>query len=74
MLETIVRVKRWGNSTGILVSKKLLEQEGIQENEEVAVNIRKLARLPDSRGFGSLKHLKIDAQKEKDRSREESDW
>ena len=68
MIEIKTKLRKWGNSFGIVVPQNILNGE-LKENEEITVfisktnpNLRKL--------FGKLKNWKIDAQKFKDNVRE----
>lgn len=38
-MEVESKIKRWGNSYGVLLSKELIENEMLKENETVVVNI-----------------------------------
>ena len=35
------KLKRWGNSYGIVVPRDLMEKEGLKEGEEIEISIRK---------------------------------
>ena len=70
MLEFETKVKKWGNSFGLVVPKKELGKERIKENEEIhVIAIRKNYSVKDS--FGLLKGWKISGQKAKDMIRKE---
>ncbi len=56
------RIKRWGNSYGVLLPKKAVEEEGLKEGEEVEVSVR---RINDVRKLRGKYHFK-DLQQEKD--------
>lgn len=56
------KLKRWGNSFGVLLPKTLVEQEGLKEGEEVEVSVRK---VDDIRALRGKYHFK-DLQHEKD--------
>ena len=68
MIEIKTKLKKWGNSFGIVVPQNILD-DNIKENEEITVFISKtnpnLKKL-----FGKLKNWEIDAQKFKDDVRE----
>ncbi len=57
------KVKRWGNSIGIIIPNEFVENENIKENDKIIVNIVKEADLSDI--FGSL-NRKLSGQKFKD--------
>jgi antitoxin component of MazEF toxin-antitoxin module len=55
------KLKRWGNSFGVLIPKALVEQEGLKEGEEVEISVRRLADIRALRGkyrFKDLQHEK----------------
>lgn len=56
------KLKRWGNSYGVVVPKEIVEKEGLKEGELVEISIRKAA---DVRGlFGKYPFKDLQAQKE----------
>lgn len=61
-----VKLKKFGNSIGILLPEKIVKEKRLKHNEKVLIDIFKKANLTDI--FGSLK-LKMSAQKMKDESR-----
>ncbi len=64
------RIKKWGNSFGIVVPIDEIKERNLREGEEVIVKIEKKRTIKQI--FGSLKNWKIDSQKLKDELRE--DW
>ena len=56
------KVKRWGNSLGVVLPKTLVEEEGLREGEEVEVTVRKVSDVRSLRGKYPFKDL----QQEKD--------
>lgn len=55
------KVKRWGNSLGVVLPKALVEEEGLKEGEEVEVTVRKISDVRALRGkypFKDLQHEK----------------
>lgn len=64
-METITR--RWGNSLGITLPKKFVEEEGLHENQRVVVEVRPAVDLKKVRG---LLRTKKTAQQLKDEMRE----
>ena len=56
------KVKRWGNSLGVILPKTLVEEEGLKEGEEVEVIVRKVSDVRTLRGKYPFKDL----QNEKD--------
>lgn len=73
MTETEVEVRKWGNSLGIIIPADVAKAEGLKEHDRALIRIMKV-RHPDPRSFGSLRDLKIDAQKLKDQLRREHEW
>jgi len=63
------RLRRWGNSIGIVIPRETMVDKNLKEGEEVIVDIEKSANLSEI--FGSLKDWKIDPQKFKDEIRKE---
>jgi len=55
------KVKRWGNSLGVVLPKTLVEEEELREGEEVEVTVRKVSNVLSLRGkypFKDLQHEK----------------
>ncbi|MDA4129433.1 MAG: AbrB/MazE/SpoVT family DNA-binding domain-containing protein [Thaumarchaeota archaeon] len=59
------KLRRWGNSFGVLLPKALVEREGLKEGEVVEVSVRKIADVRALRGKFPFKDL----QREKDEMR-----
>ena len=74
-MEIETRTKKWGSSLGIIIPKKIVEEENLKQNQVIkilAVETEAKTRIKDI--FGKLKNWKINAQKFKDEIRkEESD-
>jgi len=70
MIELKTKLRRWGNSFGIVVPISAVEKERASEGDEITIIIKKdnpkLKKL-----FGALKNWKIDTQKLKDEIRRE---
>ena len=72
MIAIKTKLRRWGNSFGIIVPQKAVENTKIKEGDEVSILLKKeeddniLKEM-----FGTLKGWKIDAQKIKDELRRE---
>lgn len=69
MIEIKSKLRKWGNSFGIVVPQSALNGE-IKENDEITVLITTQKSSLESI-FGILKNKKLDAQKIKDEIREE---
>lgn len=68
-METIkTKIRKWGNSMGIVIPSGVLKQIPLNEGEEVVITIHINNDLSDV--FGSLKNWKINPQKLKDELRE----
>ena len=52
-METTSKIRKWGNSFGVLVPKDLIEKENFKLNEEVVVKLEKKRDI--SKVFGILK-------------------
>ena len=55
------KVKRWGNSLGVVLPKALVEEAGLREGEEIEISVRKVSDLRRLRGkypFENLQHEK----------------
>ena len=61
------KIKRWGNSMGIILPKVLIEKEELNENDTILIEVVKEADLSDI--FGMIKKRKISGQKAKDLAR-----
>ena len=59
-----VKVKKWGNSMGLILPKAVIEKEHLKENDTINIEIVKEADLSDI--FGSIKKRKLSGQKFKD--------
>lgn len=56
------KLKRWGNSYGVIVPKELIEKEGIKEGELVEISVRRTVDV--RRLFGRYRFKNLQAQKE----------
>ena len=57
---TKTKVKCWGNSLGIVLPKKLVDEEGLKEGEEVEVTVRKTSDVRLLRGKYPFKDLQYE--------------
>lgn len=57
------KLKRWGNSFGVIVPKEVVEREGLREGEEVEIWVRKASNVTDL--FGKYKFRDLQREKEK---------
>ncbi|MGI0102744.1 MAG: AbrB/MazE/SpoVT family DNA-binding domain-containing protein [Nitrosotalea sp.] len=56
------KLKRWGNSYGVIVPKEIIEKEGIKEGEMVEISVRRTSDV--RRLFGRYRFKNLQAQKE----------
>ena len=49
-----VKVKQWGNSLGVIISKDIVKMENLSEGDIVKVDIAKEKRMD---GFGIMKNI-----------------
>ncbi len=63
-----VRLRKWGNSLGAVIPRKVVEEAGLKENEEVVIRIEDVKAHTARELFGALK-LKHSGQKVKDEAR-----
>jgi antitoxin component of MazEF toxin-antitoxin module len=56
------KLKRWGNSYGVVVPKEVVEKEGLKEGELVEISVRKATDI--GRMFGRYQFKNLQAQKE----------
>ena len=70
MLKFETKVKKWGNSLGVIIPKEELKGESLKENDELFI----IAMKRDNairESFGILKDWKMTGQKAKDLARRE---
>lgn len=63
------KLRKWGNSVGVVIPIEILKKRNLREGEEVVIEIEK--KEPIANVFGSLKNWKIDSQRVKDKIRKE---
>lgn len=63
------KLKKWGNSIGIVIPNRAIIEKNLKEGEEVIIDIKKKDKIKEI--FGSLKDWKIDSQKMKEELRKE---
>lgn len=61
-MQTKSKLKRWGNSYGVVVPKEIVEKEGLKEGELVEISVRRAADV--RRLFGRYPFKDLQAQKE----------
>jgi len=68
MVAMTVKLRRWGNSLAAIIPAEVAREAGLEEGDEVVLDVDKHANL--RRAFGSMKHG-VDAQRMKDEARKE---
>ncbi len=65
MEQVDVKVKRWGNSFGIILPVRVVEKENLSEGKEIIVTIQSKEKTKVKDVFGILKKelSKVDTQK-----------
>ncbi len=56
------KLKKWGNSYGVVVPKEIVEKEGLREGEVVEIFVRKAAEV--ERLFGRYPFKDLQSQKD----------
>lgn len=59
IMQSKSRLKRWGNSYGIVVPKEIVEKEGLKEGELVEVSVRKASDIEHLFGEYPFKNLQF---------------
>ena len=70
MIELKTKLRRWGNSFGIVVPQRTIENTKMKEGDEITILLKKEDNIMREL-FGSLKGWKINTQKIKDDLRKE---
>jgi len=61
-MQTRARLKRWGNSYGVVVPKELVESEELKEGEVIEISVRKASDV--SKLFGKYPFKNLQAAKD----------
>lgn len=69
MVELKAKLRRWGNSFGIVVPQRIVVEEKVKEGDEITILFKKENVLKEV--FGALREWKINTQKVKDDLRRE---
>lgn len=56
-MQTKSTLRKWGNSFGVIIPKKLVEEEGFKEGEQVTISVSKVVDIRSLRGKLPLKDL-----------------
>ncbi|HLD79320.1 MAG TPA: AbrB/MazE/SpoVT family DNA-binding domain-containing protein [Candidatus Nanoarchaeia archaeon] len=55
MAEIEVQTRKWGNSLGVAIPKKIVEEEFLHENQKVIIEIKRVVDLKKLKGLVSFK-------------------
>jgi antitoxin component of MazEF toxin-antitoxin module len=61
------KIKRWGNSFGVILPKSLIEKQNLKEEDTITIEIVREADISDV--FGMIKKRKMSGQEAKDFAR-----
>ncbi len=61
-MQSKAKLKRWGNSFGVVVPKEIVEKEGLKEGEEVEISVRKASDIKHLFGKYPLKNLQFEKE------------
>ncbi|MBS3149581.1 AbrB/MazE/SpoVT family DNA-binding domain-containing protein [Candidatus Woesearchaeota archaeon] len=69
-MEVKVTTRKWGSSIGVILPKKIVEQNKIKENEEITIELKKrplsgemFGRFPRFKGKKTAQELKDEMRK-----------
>ena len=51
------KLRRWGNSLGVIIPRELVAKEGLREGEEVEISLRKISDIKALRGKFPIESL-----------------
>ena len=71
MAEIEVQTRKWGNSLGVAIPKKIVEEEFLHENQKVIIEIKRVVDLKKLKGLVSFKKS---AQEIKDEMKSGWEW
>lgn len=64
------KLKKWGNSFGLIIPKDIVDSEGFKENQEIEIMLVKKNRNVLKETFGTLKFKKTTEQMMRETDRE----
>lgn len=62
-MQSKAKLKRWGNSYGVIVPKEIVEREGLKEGEEVEILVRKASDVKHLFGRYPFEDLQFEKEK-----------
>ena len=57
-MEIETKTKRWGSSLGVIIPKKIVKEERLQEDQEIRIDILSRKKTTGADIFGKLKFKK----------------
>ena len=57
------KLRRWGNSYGVVIPKDIIEKEGLKKGEDIEISVRRVSDI--RRLFGKYTFNDLQTQKEK---------
>jgi antitoxin component of MazEF toxin-antitoxin module len=57
VVQTKARLKKWGNSLGVVIPKEAAERNGLRAGEEVEIMVTKVSDFTELRGKYPIKDL-----------------
>ncbi|MFA4819443.1 MAG: AbrB/MazE/SpoVT family DNA-binding domain-containing protein [Candidatus Aenigmatarchaeota archaeon] len=58
MSELEGRIKKWGNSFGVIIPNEIIRKENLKDGQKVEIILRKPSKINMNKVFGSLKDWK----------------
>jgi len=62
IMQVKARLRRWGNSYGVVLPKEVVEKEGLKEGDEVEISVRRVSDI--RRLFGRYPFKDLQFEKE----------
>ena len=72
MFKSEAKLRAWGNSVGVILTKEILKEEGLSVNDEVELILRKKSN-PLKDAFGKLRDFKAKSNKSTEETLKEVD-
>jgi len=57
VVQTKTRLKKWGNSLGVVIPKEAVERNGLRVGEEVEIRLTKLGDITELKGKYPVREL-----------------
>jgi len=72
MAKSVIKLRAWGNSVGVILPKEMLKEESLSINDEVDIILKKRSN-PLKDAFGKLREFKAKSGKSTDKILQEID-